>query len=122
MNNLKISLTISLLLVSMLGGSQAFAESVNVKIGKFAEDKELIIFDDFDSTYKADHRKSCNELGVSVPAYIRIKGVKIQPVCWYPARGDGMGFLVPLGEDIDFYEDGIKFSDAVLDLDEKKIR
>ena len=107
----------------MLGGSQTFAESVKVKIGKFAQGKELIIIDDYDAPPEAsEHSSICSEYYSFVPAYIRLDNSKIQPVCWQPSRGDGMGFVVPLGEEIDFYEDGIKFRSAILDLDKKKIR
>jgi len=34
MNNLKLNLIVSVLLVSMLGGSQAFAKNIEVRIGK----------------------------------------------------------------------------------------
>lgn len=122
MDKLKLGITLSLLLVSTLGSTQAFAESVKVKIGKFAEGKELIIFDDFANTYKANHSNSCDEPGVSVPAYIKINNSKIQPVCWHPARTDGVGFVVPIGEEIDFNEKNIKFRNAILDLDKNKIR
>lgn len=122
MNNLKLSLTISLLLVSILGGSQAFAESVKVQIGKFSKDKELIILSE-DDINKTSHSGYCsNTSDYSIPAYIRINNIKIQPVCWYPARMDGVGVVVPIGEDIDFNERNIKFRDATLDLDKKKIR
>ncbi|MDE4455273.1 hypothetical protein [Psychrobacter sp. DAB_AL62B] len=129
MNNLKLSLIVSVLLVSILGSSQAFAENVKVQIGTISKGKELIFFDHSavtveDATYltnKTEHSIVCSD-DFYVPAYIRVNGNKIQPVCWIPARGDGMGHIVPLGEGLDFYEEGIKFRSATLDLDKKKIR
>lgn len=53
MNNLKISITLSLVFLSILRSSQAFAENIKVNIGKIADDKELIIFDDFEDISKA---------------------------------------------------------------------
>lgn len=53
MNNLKTSITLSLVLLSILRSSQAFAENIKVNIGKIADDKELIIFDDFEDISKA---------------------------------------------------------------------
>lgn len=123
MSTFKSNITLILLLISLLGSSHASAENAKVKIGKFSEGKELIIFDDFENTVKANHSDICNfDTASYVPAYIRINSNKIQPVCWQPARGDGMGFVVPLGEQIDFYEKNIKFKNATLDLDRKKIR
>lgn len=127
MKNLKFSITLSLLFVSMLGSSQALAKSVKVKIGKISEGKELIIFDysgrgideEYDELY-LEHTHNCGD--DFVPVYMRINGNKIQPVCWIPARLDGIGYVLPLGEGIDFNERGIKFRNATLDLDKKKIR
>lgn len=53
MNNLKTSITLSLVLLSILRSSQAFVENIKVNIGKIADDKELIIFDDFEDISKA---------------------------------------------------------------------
>ncbi len=53
MNNLKTSITLSLVLLSILRSSQVFAENIKVNIGKIADDKELIIFDDFEDISKA---------------------------------------------------------------------
>lgn len=123
MSTYKFSITLSLLLISLLGSSHASAANAKVKIGKFSEGKELIIFDNFENAVKAEHSDICNfDTASYVPAYIRINGNKIQPVCWQPARGDGIGFVVPLGEEIDFNERDIKFKNATLDLDRKKIR
>ena len=123
MNKFKLSITLGLLLTTMLGSNQAFAENVKVKIGKFDEGKELIINNDDNTPIGAfDHGSVCSEYYSFTPAYIRINYSKVQPVCWQPARGDGLGFVIPLGEEIDFYEDGIKFRNATLDLDKKKIR
>ena len=60
MSTFKLSITVSLLLISLLGSSHASAENAKVKIGKFSEGKELIIFDDFENTVKAKHSDICN--------------------------------------------------------------
>lgn len=127
MNNLKLSITLSLVFLSMLGSSQAFAKIVKIKIGKISEGKELIIFgysdtavgEEYEEPY-LEHRHVCGDN--FSPVYMRINGNKIQPACWIPARLDGIGYVLPLGEGIDFNERGIKFRNATLDLDKKKIR
>ena len=60
MSTYKFSTTLSLLLISLLGSSHASAANAKVKIGKFSEGKELIIFDDFENTVEAKHSNICN--------------------------------------------------------------
>lgn len=115
MNNLKLSLTISLLLVSMLGGSQAFSKNIEVQIGKIAEGKEIII-PNYGETL--DHEYECRDSHQAV--YIRTNGNKIQPAC--ANYGNLDSGVTPIEEPITFFNGSIKYKDAILDVDKKKIR
>jgi len=115
MNNLKISITLSLLLLSMLGSSQAFAKNIKVNIGKIADGREIIIPDYEESL---EHEYDCNESAQAV--FIRSNGGKIQPACVNYGSLDST--VIPLGKGITFITNEIKYKDAILDVDRKKIR
>lgn len=115
MNNLKLTLTISLLFVSILGGSQAFAKNIKVQIGKIAEGKEIIIPIDRETV---EHAYECDEYQQAV--YIRTNGSKIQPACANYGSLDST--VTPIDEGITFITNHIKYKDAILDVDKKKIR
>ena len=115
MNNLKLSLTISALLVSMLGGSQAFAKNIEVRIGKIDEGKEIII-PSYGET--VEHEYECDQTQQAV--YIRTGSNKIQPACVNYGSLDST--VTPLSEGITFITQEVKYKDAVLDVDKKKIR
>lgn len=121
MNNLKSSIKFGLFFLCILGSTQAFAENVKVKIGKIDKNTELIIFSDFDNTEKAEHSPYCNfDDTREVPAYIRLNGSKIQPVCWAPGKSTSV--LTPIGESIHFLSEAVEFKEVVFDIDKKKIR
>lgn len=121
MNNLKSSITFTLFFLCTLGGTQAFADNVNVHIGKINKSTELIIFSDFEDTKTTEHSPYCNFDDTNeVPAYIRLNGSKIQPVCWAPGKSTSV--VTPIGESIHFSEINMKFKDAVFDTEKKKIR
>ena len=115
MNNLKLSLTISVLLVSMLGGSQAFAKNIEVRIGKIDEGKEIII-PSYGET--VEHEYECDQTQQAV--YIRTNGNKIQPAC--ANYGNLDSGVTPIEESINFFNGSVKYKDAVLDTDKNKIR
>ena len=115
MNNLKLSLIVSALLVSMLGGSQAFAKNIEVSIGKIAEGKEIII-PGYGETL--DHEYECRDSHQAV--YIRTNGNKIQPAC--ANYGNLDSGVTPIEESITFFNNSVKYKDAVLDTDKNKIR
>lgn len=111
MNNLKLSITLSLVFLSMLGSSQAFAKNIKVSIGKIAEGKEIIVPHE-----TIEH--GCDAYEHSV--YIRSNGSKIQPACATYGTLDSV--VTPIEEGIIFITKHIKYRDTVLDVDKKKIR
>lgn len=115
MNNIKLSITLSLLLVSMLGSSQAFAKNIKVSIGKIDKNTEIIIpFDPED----IEHKYECTDFHEAV--FIRTNGTKIQPAC--ASYGSLDSYVEPIIEGITFFSKGVKYKDAVLDVSKKKIR
>lgn len=115
MNNLKLSLTISLLLLSILGGSQAFSKNIEVQIGKIDKNKEIIV-PNFGET--VDHEYKCDNTQQAV--YIRTNATKIQPACINYGSLDST--VTPIDEGITFITNDIKYKDAILEVDKKKIR
>ena len=115
MNKLAFSLTLSLLIVSMLRGSQAFAKTIKVEIGRIDNNVEIIVPSD-DAT--VDHEYKCRDSDQAV--YIRTKGNKIQPACVNYGSLDST--VTPIYEGITFISDKVKYKDAVLDVDTNKIR
>jgi hypothetical protein len=115
MNKLKLGITFSLLLVSTLGSTQVFAKNINVRIGKIAEGKEIIL-PSYGET--VEHAYQCDEYQQAV--YIRTNGSKIQPACADHGRLDST--VTPIDEGITFISDKVKYKDAVLDVDTNKIR
>lgn len=116
MNKIKLSITLSLLLVSMLGSNQAFSKNMKVRIGKIADNKEIIIPDHYEAA--ADHEIECRDYHLAV--FIRTNSSKIQPACVNYGTLDS--YVVPIEEGITFISDQVKYKDAVLDLDKNKIR
>ena len=115
MNRLKFGIALSVLLVSMLGSSQAFSKNMKVIIGKIAEGKE-IIFPGYQET--VDHKYECKDSQQAV--YIRTNSSKIQPACLNYGTLDS--YVVPISEVITFISKHVNYKDAVLDTDKKKIR
>lgn len=115
MNKIKLSITCSLLLVSVLGSSQTFAKDIKVQIGKIDEGIE-IIKPNWEETF--DHDYECKQYDQAV--FIRVKGSKIQPACVNYGSLDST--IMPLGEEITFITLKVDYKDAILDLDKKKIR
>ena len=141
MNKLKLSINLSLVCLSMLGSSLAFAKNIKVSIGKLDEGKELIVPHE-----TVEHEVYCNGYSQAVPVYIRTNTHKIQLAC--AKYGTLDSYVVPIGIDeelIESYLDGdvivvksyaipieqegitfitkhIKYREAILDVDKKKIR
>lgn len=115
MNKLTFSLTLSLLIVSILGSSQASAKNIKVEIGRIDNSVEIII-PSSDATL--DHEYQCRDSDQAV--YIRTKSSKIQPACVNYGSLDST--VTPLAEGITFITLEVKYKDAVLDVDNKKIR
>lgn len=115
MNKLKLSITLSLLLATTLGSTQAFAENINVSIGKIDQGTEIIV-PHFGET--VDHEYKCRHADEAV--FIRTKGTKIQPACVNYGSLDST--VTPFGKEITFITYDVNYKDVVLDLDKKKIR
>lgn len=117
MHKSKLILLLSLLSVSTLGSTQAFAKNIEVRIGKIAEGKEIIIPNNFDDEENLDHKYFCSD---THPVFIRTKGSKIQPACLGYGSLDSQ--VTPIGEAITFITPFVEYKDAVLDVEKKKIR
>lgn len=116
MNKIKLSITLSLFLISMLGSNQAFSKNMKVRIGKIADNKEIIIPDYYEAA--PDHESDCGDYQQAV--FIRTNSSKIQPACVNYGSLDS--YVVPIEEGITFISDYVKYKDAVLDVDKNKIR
>lgn len=116
MNRLKFCITLSVLIVSILGSNQAFSKNMKVRIGKISDSKEIIIPDSYEE--EVEHKSDCGDYHAAV--FIRTNSSKIQPACVNYGSLDS--YVVPIEEGITFISGYVKYKDAVLDTDKKKIR